>query len=89
MECLCTRQHVSGIEAKVKLSVCHVFRVGQNRIYALFMTVYMGVSLPNMPYIHRIYMYGSSNAARTEWVGFRFVFLGCWSCFITVSQHHI
>ena len=31
-------------------------RVGQNRIYALYMTVYMVISLPNIPYTHRIYV---------------------------------
>jgi len=32
------------------------FRVGQNRIYAPYMTVYLVISLPKIPYIHRIYM---------------------------------
>ena len=31
-------------------------RVGQNRIYAPYMTVYLVISLPKTPYIHRIYM---------------------------------
>jgi len=31
-------------------------RVGQNRIYTPYMTVYLVISLPNIPYIHRIYM---------------------------------
>jgi len=30
-------------------------RGGQNRIYAPYMTVYLVVSLPKIPYIHRIY----------------------------------
>jgi hypothetical protein len=30
-------------------------RVGQNCIYALYMTVYLVISLPKVPYIHRIY----------------------------------
>ena len=30
-------------------------RVGQNRIYTPFMTVCMVISLPKIPYIHRIY----------------------------------
>jgi len=34
----------------------HICRVGQNRIYAPCMTVYLVTSLPDMPYIHRIYM---------------------------------
>jgi hypothetical protein len=33
-----------------------ITRVGQNRIYAPYMTVYLGSSLPKIPYIHRIYM---------------------------------
>jgi len=32
------------------------FRVGQNRIYTPYMTVYLMISLPKIPYIHRIYM---------------------------------
>jgi len=34
-------------------SIC---RVGQNRIYTPYMTVYMVISLPKIPYIHHIYM---------------------------------
>jgi len=33
-----------------------IIRVGQNRIYTLYMTVYFVISLPEVPYIHRIYM---------------------------------
>ena len=32
-------------------------RVGQNRIYAPYMTVNLVISLPKTPYIHRIYIY--------------------------------
>ena len=32
-------------------------RVGQNRIYTLYMTVYLVTSLPKIPYIHHIYIY--------------------------------
>jgi len=35
--------------------VC-ITRVGQNRIYTQHMTVYLVISLPKIPYIHRIYM---------------------------------
>jgi hypothetical protein len=31
-------------------------RVGQNRIYTLYMTVYLVISLPKIPYMHRIFM---------------------------------
>jgi len=37
-------------------SVRDISRVGQNRIYAPYMTVYEVVSLPKIPYIHRVYM---------------------------------
>jgi len=33
-----------------------ISRVGQNHIYTPFMTVYLMISLPKIPYIHRIYM---------------------------------
>jgi hypothetical protein len=34
----------------------HMTRVGQNRIYTPYMTVYLMISLPKTPYIHCIYM---------------------------------
>ena len=37
-----------------KLRLIH--RVGQNRIYTPYMTVYLVIFLPKIPYIHRIYM---------------------------------
>jgi hypothetical protein len=33
-----------------------ISRVGQNRIYTPYMTVYLVISLPSVPYMHRIYM---------------------------------
>ena len=33
-----------------------VSKVGQNRIFTPYMTVYMVISLPNIPYTHRIHM---------------------------------
>jgi hypothetical protein len=33
-----------------------ITRVGQNRIYTPYMTIYLMISLPKIPYIHRIYM---------------------------------
>ena len=37
----------------------YISRVGQNRTYAPYMTVYLVISLPKIPYIHRIIIYGS------------------------------
>ena len=31
-------------------------RVGQNRIYTPYMTIYLVISLPKIPYRHRMYM---------------------------------
>ena len=31
-------------------------RVGQSRIYTPYMTIYLVMSLPNIPCIHRVYM---------------------------------
>jgi len=40
----------------------HVCRVGQNRIYTPYMTVYIVICLPKIPYIHRnIYIYINRN----------------------------
>ena len=36
--------------------LAHMNRVGQNRIYTPYMTVYLVISLPKIPYIHRIFM---------------------------------
>jgi len=33
-----------------------IYRVGQNRIYTPYMTVYLVISLPKLPYVNRIYM---------------------------------
>jgi hypothetical protein len=33
-----------------------LYRVGQNRIYTPYITVYTVISLPKTPYIHRMYM---------------------------------
>jgi hypothetical protein len=33
-----------------------MYRVGQNRVYTPYMTVALMISLPKIPYIHRIYM---------------------------------
>jgi hypothetical protein len=33
-----------------------ITRVGQNRIFTPYMTVYLVISLPKIPYSHRIYM---------------------------------
>jgi len=38
------------------LAACTITRVGQNHIYAPYMTVYLVNFLPKTPYIHRIYM---------------------------------
>jgi len=34
----------------------HIHRVGQNRIYTPYMTVCMVISMPKIPYVHRIYL---------------------------------
>jgi hypothetical protein len=40
----------------VSMGNCCVVRVGQNRIYTPYMTVYLVISLSNIPYLRRIYM---------------------------------
>jgi hypothetical protein len=46
----------------------HKRRVGQNRIYTSYMTVYLAISLPKIPYMHRIYMV-LANPTQTQYVG--------------------
>jgi len=38
------------------ICILDMFRVGQNRIYTPYMTVYLVITLPEIPYMHRIYM---------------------------------
>ena len=40
----------------VSLHRLGISRVGQNRIYTPYVTVYLVISLPKIPCIHRIYM---------------------------------
>jgi len=49
----------SRAQAIRKLLLMHkrqICRVGQNRIYKPYVAVYLVISLPKIPYIHRIYM---------------------------------
>jgi hypothetical protein len=39
-----------------RLNKLNMSRVGQNRTYTLYMTVYLVIPLPKIPYVHRIYM---------------------------------
>ena len=50
--CVCHPQHTGVGLARI----INIRRVGQNRIYVPYMTVYMVISLPKIPYMHRIYM---------------------------------
>jgi len=66
--CVCVCMYVC-IRACVCMGVCvhacacvyvrvwHMRRVGQNHIDTPFMTVYTVISLPKMPYVHRIYIW--------------------------------
>jgi hypothetical protein len=42
--------------ALMKCATQSMCRVSQNRVYTPYMTVYFVFSLPNIPYVHRIYM---------------------------------
>ena len=58
-ETLSTRARTGQCLPKKLLFAHHttlVNRVGQNRIYTPYMTVYFLIFLPRIPYIHRIYM---------------------------------
>jgi len=46
----------NGPEGERGRSFTCKIRVGQNRIYTPYMTVYLAISLPKIPYMHRIYM---------------------------------
>ena len=38
----------------MKTDVSYLSRIGQNRVYTPYMTIYLVISLPKIPYIHRI-----------------------------------
>jgi hypothetical protein len=48
--------HVPGNKNSEDHECNYMFMVGQYRIYTPYMTVYLVISLPKIPYIHRIYM---------------------------------
>ena len=50
--CECSPLEASALDSEWLVLV----RVGQNRIHTPYMTVYLVISLPKFPYIHRIYM---------------------------------
>ena len=51
-----TGKHCQGGGRGKVVYTCLICRVGQNRIYTPYMTVYLVILLPKIPYIHRIYM---------------------------------
>ena len=53
-----------------------ISRVGRNRIYAPYMTVYMVISLPKIPYTHRIYMVLANPTYKCSCRSFGLVFVG-------------
>jgi len=55
-----------------------VYRINQNRIYSLCMTVYLVISLPKVPYINRLYMV-LANPSYAPWA--------CTNCPLSRSTH--
>jgi len=49
-------ERVKIVTGQFKVAHLHFCRVGQNRISAPYMTVYMVISLPKIPYVHCIYL---------------------------------
>jgi len=47
----------SAIRGKGRVQSLQMARVGQDRLYAPYMTVYLMTSLPRTPYVHRIWLY--------------------------------
>ena len=59
-------------------SSCRVFRVGQNCTFTPYMTVYLVISLPKIPYKHRIYMVlANPTSFAQDGVGIRLHEVGC------------
>jgi len=53
-------------------------RVGQNRIYAPYMAVYLVISLPKTPYINRIYVHGIFDREMTKYTVIYGVYIQFW-----------
>jgi len=47
--------HPGATRARPATCIWIMYRVGQNCIYTPYMTVYLMISLPKVPYLHRIY----------------------------------
>ena len=51
-----THTHTHTGNHRLTQRTWHIHRVGQNRVYTPHMTVYLVISLPELPYINRIYI---------------------------------
>ena len=60
-----------GITKYTVMYGVHICRVGQNRIYTPYMTVYLVISLPKIPYVP--YIYGSGQPYVYDFL------LACWA----------
>jgi hypothetical protein len=64
-------------EWRLRACLCMMSMVGQNRTYTPYMTVYLMISLPEIPYIHRIYMVlanpNDESAAQRYWCDLQIV----------------
>ena len=56
MSIICQLIKSQSIICLSNVTPCKKSRVGQDRTYTPYMTVYLVISLPKLPYIHRIYM---------------------------------
>jgi hypothetical protein len=54
--CMCSASITCAVLVLSCRSLKNMIRVGQDRIYTPYMTVYLVISLPKIPWIHRIYM---------------------------------
>ena len=54
--CMCSASITCAVLVLSCRSLKNMIRVGQDRIYTPYMTLYLVISLPKIPWIHRIYM---------------------------------
>ena len=58
-ECVCVPMSACCIpdpQAETFTGGLNTLRVGQNRLYTLYVTIYLVIPLPDIPYMHRIFM---------------------------------
>ena len=86
-------QSVVCLHVRVWYACMHMCRVGQNRIYIPYMTIYLVISLPKIPYIHRpkcasMCMYSACLVvAQTQRSSYAITYNVCWQYYLSMMNN--